>query len=148
MGNYLDYQVLEEKLESLLETLDETYSRILRRIPVDHKQNTLHILQLLTFSMRPLMLEELIDTIVVNPEKELAFDPKYRMPDPREICRYCSSLVVAVTREFQGATEDYPDQEEQIERESGCFIELRLSHFSVKEFLTSDQLEKDISRNF
>ena len=58
------------------------------------------------------------------------------MPDPREISCYCSSLVVVVSaKEHSYDKDDKP-------------MELQLAHFSVKEYLTSDRLDKDIAQNF
>jgi ankyrin repeat protein len=81
---------------SLPETLDETYSRILETIPGENKQNAVRILQLLTYSERPLSVAEVVDAIAVDVIAKPHFDPKYRMPDPDEIVVYCSSLVVMV----------------------------------------------------
>jgi hypothetical protein len=81
---------------SLPETLDETYGRILDAIPGENKQNAVRILQLLTYSERPLSVAEVVDAIAVDIIAKPHFDPKYRMPDPDEIVVYCSSLVVMV----------------------------------------------------
>ncbi|KKA19770.1 Uncharacterized protein T310_6236 [Rasamsonia emersonii CBS 393.64] len=94
----LDYPELREALASLPDTLDETYARILNSIPRGHKQKAIRILQFLSFSNRSLLIEEAVDAIAVDPEGVPRFDPKNRMPVPREISRYCSSLVVVVNR--------------------------------------------------
>jgi ankyrin repeat protein len=58
------------------------------------------------------------------------------MPDPLEISRYCSSLVVVVST--KGRSQDKDDEH----------MELQIAHFSVKEYLTSNCTDKDIAQNF
>ena len=135
LENCLEYRTLQNALVSLPKTLDETYARILRSIPEEYKQNATRILQFLTYSERPLMIEEVVDAIVVDAEVDPYFNPKYRMPNPHEISCYCSSLVVVVSaKEHSYFKNDKP-------------MELQLAHFSVKEYLTSNRVDKDIAQN-
>ncbi|KAF2193423.1 hypothetical protein K469DRAFT_728677 [Zopfia rhizophila CBS 207.26] len=136
LENCLDYRTLKETLASLLKTLDETYSRILHAIPSEHKKYATMILQLVTFSERPLRIEEAVDAIVVDTEGDPYFSLKYRMPDPQEISRYCSSLVAVVS---MTECSDGEDSER---------VELQLAHFSVKEYLTSNRLDSGIAQDF
>jgi ankyrin repeat protein len=124
----LDLHLLNKALASLPKTLHETYSRIVTAIPDEHKAYAVRILQFLTFSERPLSIEETVDAVTVNIEAKPHFDPDNRMPEPREISRYCSSLVAVVSTK------------------SGDV--LQLSHFSVKEYLTSHRLDSAIAREF
>ena len=138
----LDYSTLESGLDSLPETLDETYRRTILAIPAKHKRYTTILLQLITFSERPLMIEEAVDAIAVRTDKESSFSPKYRMPDPREISRYCSSLVTVVSIK--------KDSHDEIETgsKSKTRVELQLAHFSGQEYLQSSRLDSDIALNF
>jgi ankyrin repeat protein len=124
----LHYPQLKKALASLPITLDGTYSRILDAIPADYKADAVRILQFLTFSKRPLSIEEAVDAIAVDAEAEPYFDTSNRMPDPREISRICSSLVIVVSTKSQKL--------------------LQLAHFSVKEYLTSDRLQGEIAQSF
>lgn len=124
----LDHRLLKNALASLPDTLDETYTRIISRIPKEHNAYAVRILQFLTFSERPLSIEEMVDAVAVDTDAEPHFNPSDRMPDPQEISHYCSSLVAVVSTE------------------SGDV--LQLSHFSVKEYLTSDRLYGDIAPDF
>lgn len=92
----LAYEELNDALEPLPDTLDETYARIVNAIPGRHKVNATRTLQLLLFSQRPLCTEGIVDAIAVNSHKRPYLDPKNRMPIPRETSQYCSSLVVFV----------------------------------------------------
>ncbi|KXH45551.1 pfs domain-containing protein [Colletotrichum salicis] len=129
-----DPNSLRQTLQSLPRTLDETYAQVLRRIPPEFEQNAKRILQFLTFSERPLRIEEAVNIITVVTENNPRFDAKNRMPQPDEVSIYCSSLVAIITRGGKsGETE---------------VKELQLAHFSVKEYLISDRLEQNISEAF
>jgi hypothetical protein len=132
----LDHRSLRKALASLPETLDETYGRIISSIPDTQKPYAIRILQFLTYSERPLRIEEAVDAIAVETEEDPYFDIKDRLPDPWEISCYCSSLVVVVSaKEHSYNKDDKP-------------VELQLAHFSVKEYLTSNRLNNDIAQKF
>ncbi|KAK2764811.1 hypothetical protein CKAH01_15750 [Colletotrichum kahawae] len=124
---------LRQTLQSLPRTLDETYERVLNRIPPEFEQNAIRILQFLAFSERPLRIEEAVDVIAVVIGNKPRFDAKNRMPQAEEISIYCSSLVAVVTRDEDG---------------DNRVKELQLAYFSVKEYLLSDRLRQNIFRTF
>ena len=133
LENCRNRRSLQKALTSLPETLDETYGRILSGIPDEEKPYAIRILQFLTYSERPLRIEEAIDAIAVETEEDQYLDIKDRLPDPSEISCYCSSLVVVV----HTTKHSYHKNDE-----------LQLAHFSVKEYLTSKRLDKDIAQSF
>ncbi|EXF74490.1 pfs domain-containing protein [Colletotrichum fioriniae PJ7] len=115
-----DGEQLQETLANLPKTLDETYARILDKIPGPH----------------PLILEEAID-INALPIRELQPRPKFDFPAgsrKADISEYCPCLVVSVTatNQFNGKTTNI----------------VQLSHFSVKEYLLCDRVDPDISQAF
>ncbi|KAF3763163.1 hypothetical protein M406DRAFT_108504 [Cryphonectria parasitica EP155] len=132
----LDQRAVRNALASLPKTLDETYARILAKIPDDHKPHTKRILQFLTYSARPLKIDEAVDALAVDIDAKPRFDPKNRMPDPEEMMKYCSSLVVVVRRQDTNNEKAVP--------------EIQLAHFSVKEYLVStkpqDQIATDLDK--
>ncbi|KAH8195216.1 hypothetical protein TruAng_010616 [Truncatella angustata] len=134
----LEQRSLLKALEDLPRTLDETYERILANIPSAHKHYTIRILQFLTYSEKPLRLDEAVDAIAVDIGEDATirsrFDPQDRLPVPQEITRYCSSLVILVEREGKY-------NEERIVEE------VQLAHFSVKDYLTSNRLEKETAQH-
>ncbi|KAI1264390.1 hypothetical protein F5Y18DRAFT_417729 [Xylariaceae sp. FL1019] len=105
-------------LDNLPKTLEETYSRIIANIlEQGHRQLTIRILQFLTYSQVPLSVEELIDIIA-------------------RFSKYCSGLViVSVSRR------------KRYRLYHGEVTELRLAHFSGKEYLVSDRLTLDIAHD-
>lgn len=110
---------LLQALDRLPATLEETYQRILDRIPQIHLSNSTRILQFVTYAKRPLMIREAIDILATTLELNPKFDPRNRMPDPRGVLKFCSSLVTI--SEDEGETK------------------LALAHSSVKEYLVSSK---------
>ena len=106
-------------LGELPETLDETYERILQKIPKSNRAHTHRLLQCLT--IHPLFVEELAEVLAVD------FSMAGKIPKLNEDSRWedkeqvvlsaCSSLVAVVA--VQGSRV------------------VQFLHFSVKEFLTS-----------
>ncbi len=125
---------MDRALESLPKDLDETYARILKSLPSEYAHHTIRLLQFLTYSERPLRIEEAVDAITVDEGKKPRFDPGNRMPVPGEIVRYCSSLAVRV---------------ERIDKDTrATVVEIQLAHFSVKDYLTSQRPEEHIAQHF
>ena len=126
---------MQNALASLPKTLDDTYARILKKIADEYEHYTKRLLQFLSFSERPLSIEEAVDVIAVETETNPHFNPEKRMPDPDKIMRYCSSLVIVIRRE-------------RTEEETAVgIVAIQLAHSSVKEYLTSDRLWKDIAKD-
>jgi hypothetical protein len=114
---------LRHTLEELPKSLDGIYKRILNEINNANRVHAYRLLQCLTVALRPLRVEELAEV--------LAFDltaggiPKlnadWRWEDQEEaVLSACSSLVSVIV-------------------DDGSRV-VQFSHFSVKEFLTSDRL--------
>ena len=111
-------------LNELPETLDETYERILQEIPKSNRLQAHRFLQCLTVAVRPLRVEELAEVVAVD------FGTTGGIPKLNEDLRWedqeqavlsaCSSLIAVV--------------------EDDSTRVVQFSHFSVKEFLTSDRL--------
>ncbi|KAH0332324.1 Pfs, NACHT and ankyrin domain protein, partial [Aureobasidium melanogenum] len=108
---------LRSALESLPDTLDET----------------------------PLRLEELVDAIAVQPDARPRFDPNNRMPVPRDILRICSSLVVSIRRPYRHDEVEFMSADNNNQNGETEVTELRLAHFSVKEYLVSDRIKSTFS---
>lgn len=103
----------------------------------------MRILQFLTFSERPLRIDEAVDAIAVQIEERPRFDSENRMPVPKEILGYCSSLVAVVSRR-EDNDDDNDDDDDN--RGGKTVTEIQLAHFSVKEYLVSDRLKTDIAK--
>src|SRR5579863_4053987 len=111
-------------LAELPETLDETYERILQQIPKSNQVYSHRLLQCLTVAVRPLRVEELAEVLAVDfgtSEGIPKLNEELRWEDQEQaVLSACSSLIAVIEDE-------------------GSRV-VQFSHFSVKEFLTSDRL--------
>ncbi|KAI9430588.1 hypothetical protein H4582DRAFT_2103691 [Lactarius indigo] len=110
-------------LEQLPESLDETYERILREISRANRDHAYRLLQCLTVAVRPLRVEELAEVLAIdfNARGGPKLNADWRWEDNEEaVLSACSSLVTIVM-------------------DGGSRV-VQFSHFSVKEFLTSNRL--------
>ncbi|KAI0290287.1 hypothetical protein BC826DRAFT_1187375 [Russula brevipes] len=111
-------------LDELPESLDETYSRVLREIKKPNRDHALRLLQCLVVAIRPLRVEELAEVLAVefdDAEGIPKLKPDWRWEDEEQaLLTSCSSLIAIVNADKQRV--------------------VQFSHFSVKEFLTSPRL--------
>lgn len=134
------------------ETLDETYTRILKGIKKQHRSEAMRILQFLTYSDQPLTVDQLVDAIAVDISGSGSFDPEMRLPVPQDILIMCKSLISPVTPsklKFSIALsiDSRPQSpsgsvSEQRFDPSQELCEVHLAHFSVKEYLLSERLAR------
>ena len=114
-------------LAGLPETLDETYERILQEIPKSNQVYAHRLLQCLTVAFRPLRVVELAEVLAVDfttSEGIPKLNESLRWEDQEQaVLSACSSLIAVV--------DDENDDDSRV---------VQFSHFSVKEFLTSDRL--------
>ena len=122
-------------LDELPETLDETYERVLKHIKKVNREHAIRLLHCLTVAIRPLRVEELAEVLAVDfdaarREGIPKLNPNWRWADHHQaVLSTCSSLIAIVD-----------DGDSQV---------VQFSHFSVKEYLTSDRLANangDVSR--
>jgi ankyrin repeat protein len=122
-------------LEELPETLDETYERVLREINKANREHARRLLQCLTVALRPLRVEELAEVLAIDFNAPThggipQLNPNWRWADHHQaVLSTCSSLIAIV--------------------DDGDSKVVQFSHFSVKEYLTSDRLARssgDVSR--
>ena len=111
-------------LKELPESLDETYERILKEIKKPNRGLAQRVLQCLVVAIRPLRVTELAEVLAVdfdNSEGIPRLNADWRWEDQeRALLIACSSLIAIV--------------------EAGDSRVVQFSHFSVKEFLTSNRL--------
>ena len=111
-------------LDELPESLDETYERILKEIKKPNRDHAKRLLSCLVAAVRPLQVEELAEVLAVDYEDEEGIprlNPNWRWEDQEQaLLTSCSSLIAVV--------------------ESDGSRVVQFSHFSVREYLTSDRL--------
>ena len=123
---------MQQILEELPDSLDETYERILKEIRKPKQGHAHRLLQCLVAAVRPLQVEELAEVLAFdfNAEGIPNLNLGWRWENQEEaVMSACSSLVIIVK-----------DGDSRI---------VQFSHFSVKEFLTASRLAepiRDVSR--
>ncbi|KAF8496923.1 hypothetical protein JB92DRAFT_2671092, partial [Gautieria morchelliformis] len=126
---------LERALMRLPKTLYETYDRILTAIDEDDRRDALSLLQWLAFLVGTLSPDEAVDVIATDADTKGGplFDRRRRLRDPRDILSICSSLVTISVPD--ATSSDIKETNDNTE-----VGEIRLAHFSVKEYLISEHL--------
>jgi hypothetical protein len=118
-------QNIPRALRELPASLDETYERVLKEIVLANRNHAYRLLQCLTVASRPLRVQELAEILALDFDGAKEGIPElkedWRWKDQQEaVLSTCSSLIAVV--------------------HDGHRRVVQFSHFSVKEFLTSDRL--------
>ena len=121
-------------LDELPETLDETYEQVLKNIKNVNREHAIRLLHCMAVAIRPLGVEELAEVLAVDFDAAQRdgipkLNPNWRWEDQHQaVLSTCSSLITIVD-----------DGKSQV---------VQFSHFSVKEYLTSNRLanaSRDVS---
>lgn len=125
------------------ETLDETYDRILTKIPSEHRAEAYKALQFIAVSACQVSIADVAESLAVD-QQDHTFKDQNRLSDPLDILEICSSLVTYSTSQtvlHRSATSV---------RWQGAEIatEVRLAHYSVKEYLLSNRILNGSASNF
>ena len=120
-------------LDELPDSLDETYERLLKDIKRPNRDHARRLLECLVAAIRPLYVKELAEVLAVDfddAEGIPKLKPDWRWEDEEQaLLTSCSSLITTVETEDSRV--------------------VQFSHFSVKEYLTSERLATssgDVSR--
>ncbi|EUC31762.1 hypothetical protein COCCADRAFT_38175 [Bipolaris zeicola 26-R-13] len=125
---------LRRALVTLPPTLDKTYDRILSAISEDDSRYAITILRWLTFAARPLSLGEVAEIVAINLDDEATFDRDEVLEDPLDVLNICSSMVTIST--------------EESETQGPAKQIVVLAHYSVKEYLISDRIQKGSAAHY
>ncbi|KAJ5440439.1 hypothetical protein N7491_002845 [Penicillium cf. griseofulvum] len=120
----LSPSAVRKTLQCLPQTLDEIYERILCRIDNESRSIAFTALQFLTSSSRPVNLDELSEMVAIKPGVSVLVEID-RLFDPADILAVCSSLVSTSMASL-----------------------VQLSHYSVRECLTSERICKGPASHF
>ncbi|KAF2023238.1 hypothetical protein EK21DRAFT_81382 [Setomelanomma holmii] len=135
IGKCRNRAMLRKALATLPPTLDQTYGRILRSISEDDSAYAMRILQWLTFSVRPLCIEEISEIVAIDAARDPAFDRDEMLEDPLDALNICSSLITIITAEkgYDG-------------RPFNNIVSL--AHYSVQEYLISDRIMRGKAKQY
>lgn len=145
-------KALLKALESLPETLDETYMRILRNINKEYQQEARRALLWLAFSKDSLNVREVAEAAVIDPQLP-SFDPEDRLCDPtNDILEILGSLITVSPNNsmYEYDSDHEGDMDDVSTHQSRHSLnqnsdnlpsrKIRLAHFSVKEYLVSQRI--------
>ncbi|KAH6972639.1 hypothetical protein EDB80DRAFT_360245 [Ilyonectria destructans] len=114
--------LLEQLLDSLPQTLDETYERMLSNVPSTSRDYARQMLMLLCCARRPLTVAELVDGIAVQLGDTPRYNPKRQLKNIDAIQQVCPGFTeLDVDPNTSKAT-------------------VRIAHFSVREYLESERI--------
>jgi ankyrin repeat protein len=155
MKKCLTPAMVRTELKRMPETLDQTYDRILQSVPSLHKSFVQSALHWLAFATRPLQLQELAEAAVLSPESG-SFEPDVcRLLDENLILELCGTLVTASIVEYQYGSDDWLSEKLRIyggyyasHMNDNKFNVVSLSHYSVKEYIASQRLQKGALSSF
>ena len=116
---------IEAALESVPDTLEQTYRNILRRISRDDRDLVKQTLLWLAYSVRPLAFDELCEAVAID-ERFAGVDENARLLQPEDLLSTCSSLV-------------HIDSKKDM---------IALAHSSVLLYLISDQIRTSDVHDF
>ena len=100
------------------------------------------MLEWLSFSLRPLLLEEIAEIFTLDIEDDEPFDADNRLVTPVAVLDFLAGLVTEVPRHIGDEDDDHHA------RKNTDVIEVRLAHFSIKEYLMSPRMSSNISATF
>ncbi|KAL4961575.1 uncharacterized protein BDV14DRAFT_203609 [Aspergillus stella-maris] len=126
----LNASMLRQALLNLPKSLDDMYTKALCGIQNEHSELVSMALKWLTYSTRPLAVEELAEIATVDLLSQTTFDPDRRLLDPRDILDLLPSIFVSTTYLKLDLTT-------LRDKENTGNQQVRLAHFSVKQYLTS-----------
>ncbi|KAH8688294.1 ankyrin repeat-containing domain protein, partial [Ilyonectria robusta] len=114
--------LLEQLLDSLPQTLDETYERMLSNVPSTSRDYARQMLTLLCCARRPLTVAELVDGVAVQLGDTPRYNPKRQLKNIDAIQQVCPGFTeLDVDPNTLEAT-------------------VRIAHFSVREYLESERI--------
>ncbi|UKZ71720.1 uncharacterized protein TrAtP1_012668 [Trichoderma atroviride] len=119
---------IRRALEQLPQGLDETYERILRSIDPVYQTQAASCLKWLAFSLCTLTVDELAEIFILRPENDTMIDEDDRVFNSEDVLVYLHGLIIV-----------------EMDRETKY---VRLSHYSIKEYLVSGRVCKDLASAF
>ena len=91
-----EFDVLQQ-LKTLPQDLNEAYDRILKALDKKYLAHTKIFLQWLAFSVRPMTMEEIAETITIELDSNdgPSFNQRKRYIDPKDVLLRCGSGLVS-----------------------------------------------------
>jgi len=125
--------MIRKALQNLPEGLDATYMRILQNVNRKFQNQVASSLKWLAFSLRPLTLGELSEIFILDRERTVPFDEDNRLFRPKDVLKYFSGLVNL-------SSDGHSDVDSNDPTNAEPKAEIKLAHFSIKEYLVSERI--------
>ncbi|KAI1084890.1 ankyrin repeat-containing domain protein [Whalleya microplaca] len=127
---------VKKALKTLPKSLSEAYTSTLRNIDEAHWDYAIKMLMLLAISPKPVTIGEAVDILAIDFDSEEApfFDEDLRVPDETDIVTMCTTLVSTATTYQVAANGELVES-----------VEIRLAHYTVKEYLLSEGFKLRLS---
>ncbi|KAI2926300.1 hypothetical protein CBS63078_2226 [Aspergillus niger] len=121
-------QAVQKALKNLPKSLEEHYTMAISKLDESNRMSVKNLLRWVAFALRPLSLDEVTSAIAINVDREHtpSIDEDLELLDPESFIDSCSSLVST----YCGGDETKGTQD----------VYIKLAHFTVREFLTSDAI--------
>ena len=133
---------IRKSLNELPITLDDTYERMLQGIPKEKFEHASRLFQCMVAAARPLRVEELAELFAIEFGADNAPNlvAGWRPENPEEaVLSTCSTFITILNDSDDDHHDNHSDDSYGDDNDEGSKI-VQFSHFSVKEFLTSDRL--------
>ncbi|KAJ4859748.1 ankyrin repeats (3 copies) domain-containing protein [Trichoderma breve] len=141
---------VNEALQNLPTGLDETYNRMFQNIHSNFRQEVISLLKWLCFSNEILTLDMLADIFILRPDCDAVLTVEDQLFSSDDVLKYLSGLVITYKVK--------PDDQRGYNQEKDAFyhdysyspgeVKVRLAHFSIKEYLTSDRMREGFMSDF
>jgi len=115
---------------------------MLKHVKTEKQKQVARVLEWLSFCLRPLLLEEVAEVFILDHDAEVPFDEEDRLLTPDAVLELLRGFVTEVPRKLGIYGNDHYARRHQ------HVIEIRLAHFSIKEYLVSDRMPLSISTTF
>lgn len=130
LQNLSSEDAVRRALEDLPSGLDSTYDRMLLSIDANFQPQVIASLKWLAFSISPLSIGQLAEIFALPSTSDDGFDKMSRLFSPMDVLKYFPGLIVTEGSPVNSASR------------------VRLAHFSIKEYLTSDRILQSRSSVF
>ncbi|KAK4031769.1 hypothetical protein C8A01DRAFT_41783 [Parachaetomium inaequale] len=128
LRNLSSVVLIRKALSELPVGLDATYDRLLQGIDPKFESQVASSLKWLALSSKAFRIEELAEIFILRPDRTVVLDKVERLFKPQDVLKYLSGLVLAYD------IPQYPPTDSH--------TQVRLPHFSIREYLVSDRITK------
>ncbi|OAL01666.1 hypothetical protein IQ06DRAFT_246464, partial [Phaeosphaeriaceae sp. SRC1lsM3a] len=139
---------LEQCLQSLPRSLDETYERMLLSIDEGSYEEARRILTLLCFSSRPLKVSEVLHGIAVDFGEQACLDRARLLQGVDDLREICPGLIDFGRELKERSQELLPIPADFATDLTRLEVTVRIAHFSVQEYLESDRIRQQKAKFF